>query len=393
MLIYYSVVVLTYLLYQAAFGGLFFVLVKSNTQNPLIASTFLMIEPILMILLGIQIANFVDELRKKLSPYFYVTISSLTLLSIFFLFLIQYYQANFAYILLSYSLAVVAFIGERIYRQRLPRDFSNTTLLAHGQINAIANLGNRGAPILAPLVLYLFPNGLTEKYLFSFVIISIISTICYCKFSKKLICLPTIVKPPFHHDSLFYPMNNLGLWHVWHLSLMNFVLGGLFMVLSQSVLISNNIINFLQGPSVYFFGFWVTMLLLIVVPRKKILTPFSGLCFTAALGAFLMISSIGGVISVFALALAGICYGFAINFLGTFIQSQLEHGRYSYYETRAQICGRISMLMGLLITGYALDAQLTTDILRGIMGVGTILGAGLLAIKAIPIVAEAKTIL
>jgi len=115
-----------------------------------------------------------------------------------------------------------------------------------------------------------------------------------------------------------------------------------------------------------------------MLPRKKIHLPFSGLYFTAALGLFLTVSSFGGIISVFALGLAGLCYGFAINHIGTFIQSQLDHARYSYYETRAQIGGRIAALIALAMTGLALEFDFTTDFLRGAMGLGSIMSAALL---------------
>ncbi len=75
MLLYYIAVILSYLLYQAAIGGLFFVLAKTNTNNPLISSVFLMVEPIMMLTLGIYTAKLVDTLRVKISSNFYMLCS------------------------------------------------------------------------------------------------------------------------------------------------------------------------------------------------------------------------------------------------------------------------------------------------------------------------------
>jgi hypothetical protein len=379
MLLYYLGTVLSYLVYQAAIGGLFFILAKANTNNPFIASTFLMVEPLLMLLLGIKIAKFVDNLRTKLSLYYYIILSSITMISFFCLYLMQRHHASYILILSSYSIVMIAFMIERIYRQRLPRDFSNCTRINHSQVNAIANLANRGAPILSPLVIYIFPGGLNEKFLYGFIIILVLSTTTFCWLAQKLTLLATPSSIQMEEISIHYQAEKLGIWHVWHLFLMNFMLGGLFMVLSQSVLSSMSVLHFLQGPSIYFAGFWVTMVFLMILPSQIILTPISGLYFTAALGIFLIISSCGGTLSAFALACAGMCYGFAINQLGTFIQSQLDHCRYSYYETRAQIFGRIALLMGLTITGWALQNRCTTDFLRGVMGFGVILSAALLS--------------
>ncbi len=176
----------------------------------------------------------------------------------------------------------------------------------------------------------------------------------------------------------YYQAEKIGIWHIWHLFLMNFMLGGLFMLLSQSVLTSTSVLHFLQGPSLYFTGFWLMMLFLMISPRQNRITPYNGLYFTVALGLFLIFSSYGGVISIFALTGAGLCYGFAINQLGTFIQNQLDHKHYSYYETRAQMYGRIALLIGLGITGWALHSKFPINFLRGVMGFGVIISAGLL---------------
>ncbi len=48
---------------------------------------------------------------------------------------------------------------ERIYRQRLARDFSKSTGINQSRGNAIANIANRGAPILSSFLLLLFPDG------------------------------------------------------------------------------------------------------------------------------------------------------------------------------------------------------------------------------------------
>jgi hypothetical protein len=186
MLLYYIAVVLSYLLYQAAIGGLFFVLAKINTNNPLIYSIFLMIEPIMMLLLGIYTAKLIDILRVKISSYFYIMCSLATFLSFICLYFFQLKHAAISLILFSYALVTIAFMAERIYRQRLARDFSKSTGINQSRVNAIANLANRGAPILSPFVLYLFPNGLNEEYLFSFIAVSFIATVTFCSLAQKI---------------------------------------------------------------------------------------------------------------------------------------------------------------------------------------------------------------
>lgn len=380
MLLHYIVVIFSYLLYQAALGGLFFVLAKTDTNNPLITTTFLMVEPIMMLLCGLHIAKLVDTFRVKFSSYIYVLLATITFLGFFCLYFITNQKVMFIWILFAYGLVITFFMFERIYRQRLPRDFANSTGVNQSRINAITNLANRGAPILSPLVLYIFPSGLNAGYFCMFMIISILSTLTFFTLTKKLTKKQYKKTNTNQNDTVRYKPEQLGIWHVWHLFLLNLVLGGLFMVLSQSILENTNILHFLKGPSLYFSGFWVIMLVLMILPQKNIITPIRGLYFTAILGLLLIISSYGVFISIFALAAAGLCYGLAINHLGAFIQSQLDHTRYSYYETRAQMFGRVAALIGLTITGLLLKFGVSTDLLRAIMGIGVIISAWILTL-------------
>lgn len=376
MFITYIWVILTSLLYQAAIGGLFFVLAKSDSTNSFMSSGLLMIEPILMLVLGVFLAKKVDSLRSKnQTSVVYSTLSIITLSCFIGLYITQSVHADFAFILVAYTCLMLSFMMERIYRQRLPRDVALHTEINQSRINAITNFANRGAPILSPMVLILFQNGLTLNYVIGFVIISIFSTTSFCLLSQKLSSPTDLKKNKTPINTSIYPAEALGVWHVWHLVLMNAVLGGLFMVLSQSVLSGTGLIHFLQGPSVYFAGFWLTMLILTLVPQSTPNTPWSGLYSIMAIGACLALSSIGGMLSIILLGLAGLFFGLAINRLGTFIQHHLEHHRYSYYETRAQTGGRIALIVGLALAGFGLEHGLSPEIMRLLMGIGAIISA------------------
>lgn len=383
MITYYLGTILSYLLYQAAIGGLFFVFAKSHAGNPLVYSVLLMVEPILLLLFGIQFAKVIDKIRGKSSLFAYIPLSLMTLLCFLLLFGIDQRQSSFVLVLLAYSLVTLFFIVERIYRQRISRDFSIRTGVDHARVNAITNLANRGAPILSPLAIYISPLGLNTTYLFGFLLAYVLSTSTFIGLNKTLSSLKPKSGDHSSKSRALYNENRLGAWHIWHLSLMNLVLGGLFMVLSQTILISTKITSFLQGPSLYFSGFWVAMFALMLLPRKEVLTPFIGLFFTATLGILLLISSTGGYISIFCLCFSGICYGFAVNYLGAFIQGQLSYAKYSYYETRAQTFARMALIIGLLLTGYALNAGLQIDFIRGIMGVGVLFSSGILWVSFI----------
>jgi len=201
-------------------------------------------------------------------------------------------------------------------------------------------------------------------------LISAASTAGFIQLTKQIQPAPRQVYKNSKHEEA------LGLWHILHLFLLNLSMGGLFLVLSHSLLSDTSSQGFLEGPSLYFMGFWAAMLVLIFYPRKSIETPAKGLLCIVLMGILLIASGHAPGI----LVLTGFAQGFAINHISAFIQSHLSHQRYAYFESKAQTFGRIAMLISVFCTGYLLDTVITAPTLRANIGVCLVISGLLLGV-------------
>lgn|GEM_PF-4689799 len=158
-------VVLSSLLYQAAIGGLFFLLAKHHGGGASFTSLLLMVEPLLLLAFGVRFAKKIDSNREHLIRYTYKT-AYFTFAALIVLYCLR--SSHPALVLASFALVMSSFMRERILRQRLPRDFAQASGMLPSRVAAITSLANRGAPVLSPMVIYLFPFGLTSQFLFIF---------------------------------------------------------------------------------------------------------------------------------------------------------------------------------------------------------------------------------
>ncbi len=371
---HFIVAILASFLYQAAVGGLFFLVAKQFSYMPRFASVLLMVEPLLLLALGISIAKRIDQ-KKHHAHRHAIGLAALSFLALLLLYQVMQHPQNPAWVLTAFACLMGAFMVERILRQRLPKAFSLASGAAPSQVNAIANLANRGAPILSPVALYFFPNGLTFSFILLFLLLSIGSTTAYLTLQKSAHphALNHSTPPPSPYEE-----KRLGLWHILHLFLLNLSMGGLFLILSQHILINTE--QFFSGPSGYFAGFWIAMVLMAIRQRSTDQTPYKGLMYTGMIGILLLLSSQDTPITPLILMAAGFAQGFAINHLGTFIQTHLPLTQYAYYETRAQRYGRIALLISLFGIGYLQKCGLQLSMLQSMIGLSTLASALLLLI-------------
>jgi MFS-type transporter involved in bile tolerance (Atg22 family) len=80
------------------------------------------------------------------------------------------------------------------------------------------------------------------------------------------------------------------------------------------------------------------------------------------------------------LVLFGILFALAINQIGTCVQRNLSHHHYSWYETRAQIAGRISTLLSITLCGFLLDYEMPVKAILCSTGFVAIISAFILRI-------------
>lgn len=374
MLLSYVITVISYLFYQATIGGLFFLMARTQANHLFLPTMLLIIEPMLMLLFGLRFSKKIDLLRSNKSPGFsYLRLPTRTMVFLILFIFSIHYSDSLLLTLLCYCGIMASFILERIHRQRFPRDFSRATNISATQANAIANLANRGAPVLSPLVLTVSSGLPGIRYVLLSLVICFFCSFTYMRLSKLITKEIQYKENSQQLNFQYYNSEKLGSWHLWHLLLMNAVLGGLFLVLTHNLITMPSIPTYLHGPTVYFIGFWLSILMFCLRAKSIPRSPMSGLGYTAVLGLMLVLSSQSDVyVSALMLCLGGFFFGIAINRLGTFVQTHLDPARYSYYETRAQTVGRVALLISLSLSGWALSQGYSSDTLLCLMGGGTI---------------------
>lgn len=366
-------------MYQAAFGGLFFLAAKdfSSAQHyHLLLSLFVSAEPIIMILAGVWISKGIDQVREhdqKRKRKSYYILTALTVISfIFFYFFINTRNALIP-ALGFYFLATTFFVMERIYRQRFPRDYAQAHHIPLHRINAVNNLVNRGTPIVSPFVLLLFPHGLSLSYVIMLILLSITSSFVFSMGLNKVHHASiSKAQPPEHEDA--HTSRAWGQWHVLHLAIMNFAFGALFFLLSQSVLTSTSIQAYMQSPVPLYIGFVGAMLFIAFGFRKSNTHLLKGITLIIPMSLCLIgIAYAPPLIAGCLLLVFGIFFALSINMITSEVQHHLSHQRYSYYETRAQVFGRVSSLVVITLSGALLDLGITLQSLEclfGMLGLG-----------------------
>jgi hypothetical protein len=363
-----------FFIYQAAFGGLFFLASKefsSAHHYHLLLSLFVSAEPIIMILAGIWISKKIDRLReqdqsKKRSSYYLLTI--ITFLSFLGFYFFIDSQKMLIPALGFYFLATAFFIMERIYRQRFPRDYALSYNIPFHRINAVNNLVSRGTPILSPFVLLLFPHGLSSSYIAILAFFSISSAFLFSRAVNK-VSHTTFVKKETPQTENPTTCKAWGLWHVLHLATMNFAFGALFFLLSQSVLTTVSLQRYLESPVPLYIGFVGTMIVIAFGFRKDHLPLLKGVSLIIPMSLCLIgIAYSQPILTGLLLLVFGILFALAINIISTDVQQHLSHQKFSYYETRAQVFGRISALTAITLSGFLLDLGISLRQLEFIFG-------------------------
>ncbi|MBA2651639.1 MAG: hypothetical protein H0U73_05160 [Tatlockia sp.] len=369
-----------YFFYQAAFGGLFLLVGKSlqsYSHYQLLLALFASAEPLIIILFGIYISRMIDTMRNKdaesqTSSYLYLTVATLSSFLLFFYFFVV--QKSLLMGFITYLLVSISFSAERIYRQRFPRDYSVAYNIHLHRINSVNNLVTRGTPLIIPLVLVLFPQGLNFTYISSFIILaftaSLIFSYFFCKVSQTPSIKGTVSKTSGNNGE------GWGKWHVIHLSLMNFAFGAMYLILAQPVLSEISLKSFMQSPVPLYAGFLGTMIYISLGYLKKPETPLEGLNLVVIMGILLTVCSIcTPLLSGILLFIYGSLFALAINKIGTCVQQNLDYGKYSYYETRAQTYGRIASLISMAICGFLLDKGFAFQKLELFVGIIAIIAA------------------
>lgn len=370
-----------YFIYQAAFGGLFLLAGKSlqsYSHYQLLLALFASAEPLLIILFGIPISKKIDQIRnrdaeRQTSSYLYLTAATVASFLLFCYFFVI--QKSLVMGSITYFLVALSFSAERIYRQRFPRDYSAAFNIHLHRINSINNLVTRGTPIVTPLVLIIFTQGLTVTYTVTFIISALTASVVFAYFFYKTNHTSNTTKVTVSKT----PNNNgegWGKWHVIHLSLMNFAFGGMFLLLAQPVLNEISLRSYLQSPVPLYTGFLGAMITIALGYVKKPESPLGGINLVVIMGALLMAcSTCPPILSGILLLIYGILFALAINKIGTCVQQNLDHGKYSYYETRAQTYGRIAALISIAMYGYLLDKGIAFQRLEFFVGIIAIISA------------------
>lgn len=324
----------------------------------LLISLLAAIEPFVIIFGGIFISKKIDQLRRhdtahNKSSYHWFPLFAFFSFLIFYFFIHSHIHIGMT--LIFYSLIMTFLLMDKLYRQRFPKNYASAYKIPLYRINAINNLVVRGTPVVSPLVLLVFPSGFSLSYA---IIIGISAITCatLCSWAMKKTGTEIASKTEILDKKIHAKNKEWGTWHLVHLSTMNFSFGGIFFLLSQSILHQTSLSAYLESPVPLYGGF---MGMMMVIALEKKATPKSVLDGVNLIGpmsiCLIGASFFSSLTAACFLILFGMLFALTINRIGSCIQQNLDHYHFSYYETRAQIGGRIAALSALLLIGYFLD--------------------------------------
>lgn len=366
---------LFYFFYQATLGGLFLLVSRNLTSTQyayLLSSLLLVAEPLLMLVFGVFAAKKIDFIKKH--PHYnnaksYVVLALMTASS--FIFFYYFFSIlHFVSVAIFFYFAVIFFLMlERIYRQRFSRDFSDFYKLPIRKINAIGNLAGRGAPLCVPLVLFIFPLGVTSTYLYCFFVVITLSTFSFYRLYNRISHKTSLLSQTSVVSENTAYANKLGVWHGFHLMVMNFAFGPVFLVLSQPILANVTVNAYLQSPLVFYIGFFVALIFISFQNKTVCNTPLRGVRFIFLMGiVFALVPQVETLYAGLLLGLAGVLFALSVNRIGSHIQYYMDREKYSYYETKAQTYGRVAAICSIGLFGWLLQIGISYKYLEFICG-------------------------